>query len=149
MNYALHEALALVLEEGLERRFDRHRLHSRALVAGLGALGFGMLVPEEGLRLPMLNAVRVPEEVSSVIPEAQIRKRLLEEYGIEIGGGLGPLAGKIWRIGLMGESSRRENVLYFLASLESLLAEAGLRGEIGAGLDAAARVYREAGGSAA
>jgi alanine-glyoxylate transaminase/serine-glyoxylate transaminase/serine-pyruvate transaminase len=99
----------------------------------------------EGHRLPMLNAVWIPEEVSKVIPEAQIRKRLLEEYGIEIGGGLGAVAGKIWRIGLMGESSRRENVLYFLASLESLLAEVGLREEVGAGLDAAARTYREAG----
>jgi alanine-glyoxylate transaminase/serine-glyoxylate transaminase/serine-pyruvate transaminase len=144
MNYALHEALALVFEEGLERRFIRHLLHSRALVSGLEALGFRMFA-REGHRLPMLNAVWIPEEVSKVIPEAQIRKRLLEEYGLEIGGGLGAVAGKIWRIGLMGESSRRENVLYFLASLESLLAEVGLREEVGAGLDAAARTYREAG----
>jgi len=102
MNYALREALRLVAEEGLEARFARHRKNHEALAAGLGALGLA-LAAEEGHRLPMLNAVTVPEGVD----EAQVRTRLLAEHGIEIGGGLGPMKGKVWRIGLMGESSRR------------------------------------------
>jgi len=142
MNYALHEALALVLEEGLDARFRRHRLHSRALVAGLEALGFKMFA-QEGRRLPTLNAAWIPDAVSRAIPETQIRRRLLDVYNIEIGGGLGAVAGKIWRIGLMGESSRRENVVFLLAALESILADAGARSNIGAGLAAAQAVYRE------
>ncbi len=140
MNYALHEALALVLEEGLEARFRRHLANSRALVAGLEALGFRMFA-EEGHRLPTLNSVWIPEDLREAIPEAQLRRRLLEEFNLEIGGGLGTVAGKIWRIGLMGESSRRENVLFFLTALESLLLSAGWRDGIGAGLDAAVKAY--------
>ena len=136
MNYALHQALAVVLEEGLEARFARHRRHSAALVAGLEALGF-RLFASEGHRLPMLNAVWIPEGVD----DAGTRRQLLDRFGIEIGAGLGEVAGKIWRIGLMGESCRRENVSAFLAALESLLFEAGVRPEIGAGLEAAARSY--------
>lgn len=144
MNYALHEALAVALEEGLERRFQRHRLNSRALVSGLEAMGFRMFA-QEGHRLSMLNAVRIPDEIGSAMPEAQVRRRLLDEYNLEIGGGLGPVEGKIWRIGLMGESSRRQNVIYFLAALETILLSAGVRKEMGAGLAAAAAVYRDAG----
>jgi alanine-glyoxylate transaminase/serine-glyoxylate transaminase/serine-pyruvate transaminase len=140
MNYALHQALAVVLEEGLKARYERHRLHSCALVSGLEALGF-RLFAQAGHRLPMLNSVWIPEGVD----DARTRKALLERYNIEIGGGLGALAGKIWRIGLMGESSTRENVTAFLSALESLLYAAGARKEIGAGLEAAVKVYAQSG----
>lgn len=136
MNYALHQALAVTLEEGLQCRYERHRLHSRALVSGLEALGF-RLFAQEGNRLPMLNAVWIPDGID----DARTRRALLDRYNIEIGGGLGQVAGKIWRIGLMGESSTRENVTAFLSALESLLYSEGVRKEIGAGLEAAAKVY--------
>lgn len=132
MNYALHEALCLVHEEGLEARWERHRLNSAALVAGLEALGF-RLFAQQGHRLPMLNAVWIPEGVD----DAGFRKALLEDYGIEIGGGLGEVAGKIWRIGLMGETSSRENIRTFLGALEALLEESGCLESPGAGLAAA------------
>ena len=112
MNYALHESLRVVLEEGLERRFERHRRNHEALVAGLEALGLEMAVAAQH-RLPMLNAVRVPEATD----EAAVRARLLERHGIEIGAGLGPWKGRVWRIGLMGESSTPQNVLLVLAAL--------------------------------
>ena len=99
MVYALRESLRIVLEEGLEPRFARHRLHSKALMAGLAALGCAPNA-QEGHRLPSLNCIPLPAGVD----EAAIRKALLLEFNIEIGGGLGPLAGKVWRIGLMGES---------------------------------------------
>lgn len=136
MNYALHQALSLVLEEGLEARFERHRRNSRALVAGLRSLGFE-LYAQEGHRLPMLNAVWIP----SGIDDASTRRTLLERYGIEIGAGLGEVAGKIWRIGLMGVSSTRQNVIAFLAALEQILYENGKIQEIGAGLEAASTAY--------
>jgi alanine-glyoxylate transaminase / serine-glyoxylate transaminase / serine-pyruvate transaminase len=116
MNYGLHEALRIVLEEGLDARFDRHRRNHLALRAGLEALGVEFAVAEQH-RLPMLNAVRIPAGVD----DKQVRSQLLSEYGIEIGGGLGPLAGKTWRIGLMGETSTQRNVLLLLAALESCL----------------------------
>ncbi len=147
MNYALCEALAVVLEEGLEARWRRHALHSRALVAGLLALDFRMFA-RDGHRLPMLNAVWIPDDVNRAIPEAQVRRRLLDEFNLEIGGGLGAVAGKIWRIGLMGESSRREHVFAFLSALESILFSAGVRPSVGAGLTAASAVYRDADGLA-
>lgn len=136
MNYALHEALVLVLEEGLEERWRRHAQNSAALMAGLAALG---CVPfaAAGHRLPMLNSVRVP----AGLDEAAARTRLLEVYGIEIGGGLGELQGKLWRIGLMGHGSSREAVSALLAALEETLYTAGLRPAIGSGLEAAARAY--------
>jgi len=136
MNYALREALRLVAEEGLEARFARHRKNHEALAAGLGALGLA-LAAEEGHRLPMLNAVTVPEGVD----EARVRTRLLAEHGIEIGGGLGPMKGKVWRIGLMGESSRRAHVLVVLAALEDALRAEGRRVSPGAALAAAQSVY--------
>jgi len=132
MNYALHEALAIVLEEGLETRHARHRDHSAALMAGLGALGFAP-VAQEGHRLTTLNAVHLPDGLE----EANLRRALLDEYDIEIGGGLGDLAGKAWRIGLMGESARRKNVMSFLAALEDLLPGH----EPGAGIAAASAAY--------
>ena len=133
MNYALHEALCLVHEEGLEARWERHRHNSAALVAGLEALGFSLFA-QQGHRLPMLNAVWIPEGVD----DAAFRKALLEDYDIEIGGGLGEVAGKIWRIGLMGETSSRANIMAFLGALEALLKESGHLETPGAGLEAAA-----------
>ncbi|TMB55447.1 MAG: alanine--glyoxylate aminotransferase family protein [Deltaproteobacteria bacterium] len=136
MNYALREALRLVAEEGLEARFARHRKNHEALAAGLGTLGLA-LAAEEGHRLPMLNAVTVPDGVD----EARVRTRLLAEHGIEIGGGLGPMKGKVWRIGLMGESSRRAHVLAVLAALEDALRAEGRRVSPGVALAAAQSVY--------
>ena len=132
MNYGLHEALCLVHEEGLEARWERHRSNSARLVAGLEALGF-RLFAQEGHRLPMLNAVWIPEGVD----DAGFRKALLEDYNIEIGGGLGEVAGKIWRIGLMGETSSLDNIRTFLAALECLLEDSGRLKRPGAGLAAA------------
>ena len=132
MNYALAEALRLVLEEGLDARFERHRRNHLALVAGLEALGLAMVV-EPAHRLWMLNSVRLPDGLD----EAKLRRRLLLEHGIEVGGGLGPLKGTIWRIGLMGESSRRENVLRLLAALEELLRDEGRRTAPGTAVAAA------------
>ncbi len=124
MNYALHQALAVVLEEGLEARHARHARNSAALVAGLAALGCRPFA-REGHRLPMLNSVYLPEGVD----DADIRRRLLDDYDIEIGGGLGELAGRIWRIGLMGEGCRRSSVLRLLDALDELIAPtAGGRG---------------------
>jgi len=115
MNYALREALRLVYEEGLEPRWRRHELNHRALVAGVEAMGLSMAVAADN-RLWSLNAVSVPEGVD----DARVRTRLLDE-NIEIGGGLGPLKGKIWRIGLMGSGSTRENVLLVLDALQRAL----------------------------
>lgn len=116
MNYALREALRLVQEEGLEKRFERHLRNSRQLLEGLSKLG---LIPfvDESIRLPTLNAIKIPGNVE----EAGVRKRLLNEYHIEIGGGLGDLAGKVWRMGLMGESSTKANIVYLLSALEEIL----------------------------
>ncbi|MCW5889424.1 MAG: alanine--glyoxylate aminotransferase family protein [bacterium] len=139
MNYALREALRLVAEEGLPARFTRHARNHRALVAGLETFGLG-LAAEPGHRLPMLNAVTVPADVD----EARVRARLLADHGIEIGGGLGPMKGKVWRIGLMGESSRRASVLAVLAALEEALAAEGLRVTPGVAVAAAQASYAAA-----
>jgi alanine-glyoxylate transaminase/serine-glyoxylate transaminase/serine-pyruvate transaminase len=114
--FAMREALRLVLEEGLENRFKRHQKNHELLRDGLEAMGFKFLVDKE-YRLPMLNAVTIPAGVD----DANVRKRLLEEYNIEIGGGLGPYAGKIWRIGLMGESSTKNNVNMLLSALKQVM----------------------------
>ncbi|QDT46886.1 Purine catabolism protein PucG [Symmachiella dynata] len=139
MNYALHEALRLVLEEGLENRFARHRQNHLALCAGLEALGIQYAVPADH-RLPQLNAVVIPEGVD----DAAVRKQLLGEFGIEIGGGLGPMAGKTWRIGLMGAASSNRNVLLLLAALERCLTDQGISITPGAGVAAANGVYGDA-----
>lgn len=114
--FALREAYRLVLEEGLENRFARHRRNHELLKKELESMGFEFLVKPE-YRLPMLNAVLVPPGVD----EAATRKRLLEEYNIEIGGGLGKYAGKIWRIGLMGESSTPNHVHMLCAALKEII----------------------------
>jgi len=116
MIYGLYQALLLILEETPEKAFQRHRENHQALVAGLEELGLKMLV-ETPYRLPMLNAVVVPDGVD----ELTVRRRLRSEFKIEIGAGLGPLAGKIWRIGLMGHTARKENVERLLAALKTIL----------------------------
>ena len=119
MNYALHEALRLVLEEGLEKRWDRHEENHHALKAGLDELGLGIASQEEH-QLWQLNAVTVPEGVD----EAAVRVGLLENHGIEVGPGLGPLKGKVWRVGLMGYSSQPKNLQAFLSATKTMLAAA-------------------------
>ena len=136
MNYALREALRLIAEEGLEARFARHLLNHRALVAGVEAMGLSMLVAE-GERLPMLNAVCIPDGADDL----KVRKALLNDFGMEIGGGLGDLAGKVWRVGIMGHASRRRNVVLFLSALETILKAQGAGITPGKALDAAAAVY--------
>ncbi len=137
MIYALREALRLIFEEGLSKRFSRHELNHTALAAGLKAMGLDFL-PLKEERLWMLNAVRVPEGVDDV----RVRSKLLSDFSLEIGGGLGEFKGKLWRIGLMGESSTRANVLLFLTVLEQILAEEGFPPDRGAAADAASSVYR-------
>ncbi len=116
LHYALREALRLILEEGLEARWERHRQVHQKLVEGLEELGLELLPPPD-YRLPMLNAVKVPEGVE----EAEVRAQLLHQYGIEIGAGLGPLKGRIWRIGLMGYGASLANVAYLLFALREVL----------------------------
>ena len=139
MNYALYEALRLVLEEGLEARFARHRRNHEALVAGLEALELAMAVAPPH-RLWMLNSVRIPDGVD----DAALRRALLDGEGIEIGGGLGPMKGRTWRIGLMGESSSRASVTRLLSALERLLPRHGVPVPPGAAVAAAERVYAQA-----
>ncbi|MDW7680813.1 MAG: alanine--glyoxylate aminotransferase family protein [bacterium] len=132
MNYALLEALKMVSEEGLEHRWQRHVNNHQILKAGLEAIGIQFLA-QPGYQLPMLNAVAVPEKVDDLA----IRQQLLQEFGIEIGGGLGAFKGKAWRIGLMGASATQGNVMLFLAALEKCLAAQPYRFEKGAALAAA------------
>ena len=136
MIYGLREALLFLFEEGLESAFARHRRNHRALVAGLEALGLEMLVKPEQ-RLVQLNTVVIPEGVD----DKEVRGILLREFNIEIGGGLGDLAGKVWRVGLMGHASRHENVMLFLSALEAILAVRGALKGRGAA-EAALAVFR-------
>ena len=136
MIFALHEALRLVVEEGLETRFARHETNGRALLAGIEALGLKPFA-REGYRIPMLLSVMIPEGMDDLA----VRKDLLDRAGIEIGGGLGPIKGKIWRIGLLGHSSSREKVLLLLAALGIALARQGFAADPGAALSAAEEVY--------
>ena len=133
--YALLEALRVVEEEGLEARWARHRLNHQALVAGVEAMGLQMHV-EPAYRLWTLNTVKIPEGVD----DAKVRGRLLREFGIEIGGGLGSLKGKVWRIGIMGVNSRPNNILLLLAALERILPSEGF--SCGSGIAAANAVYQ-------
>lgn len=134
MNYALLEALRLVAEEGLDARWQRHERHHRALAAGLAALGLE-LAAQADHRLWMLNAVRIPDGVD----DGSVRQALLDHFSLEIGGGLGPMKGRVWRIGLMGESSTEANVLLVLSALERVLPQAGYRVDAGRGVAAAAQ----------
>jgi alanine-glyoxylate transaminase/serine-glyoxylate transaminase/serine-pyruvate transaminase len=136
MIYALYESLRIIEAEGLAARFARHQLNHAALMAGLAAMG---LLPfaQEGHRLWMLNAVTIPPGIDDL----EVRKHLLREYGIEIGGGLGAVKGKIWRIGLMGHSCQRKNVILLLSALESILARKGHKFPLGEAVARAAAVY--------
>jgi alanine-glyoxylate transaminase/serine-glyoxylate transaminase/serine-pyruvate transaminase len=138
MIYAFREALRIVMEEGLEARFARHLLNHRALVAGIEAMGLSMIVPEPE-RLPSLNTIRIPEGVDDL----RVRKTLLNDFRLEIGGGLGKFAGKAWRVGLMGYSSSKKNVILFLSALFSILNAQGVKVKPGA-VEAASAVYAKA-----
>lgn len=133
--YSLHEALLLLKEEGLEKAWARHQKNHLALKAGLEAMGLTFIVKEAD-RLPQLNAVTIPEGVE----DAVVRGRLLNEYNLEIGAGLGALAGKVWRIGLMGHSSRAENILLCVGALESVLGDMGAEINTGVALPAMQKI---------
>ena len=136
--FALHEALLLIREEGLENCWARHQRHHVALKAGLEAMGLKFLV-KEAYQLPQMNAVLCPEGVD----EAQVRSRLLSEFGLEIGAGLGPLKGKIWRFGLMGYSCRPDNVMLCLSALGSVLDDMGYPVHVGDAEAAAHGAYAQ------
>jgi alanine-glyoxylate transaminase/serine-glyoxylate transaminase/serine-pyruvate transaminase len=142
--FALHEALLLIREEGIENCWARHQRHHIALKAGLEAMGLKFLVKEQH-QIPQMNAVICPEGVN----EAEVRKRLLNEFGLEIGAGLGPLAGKIWRFGMMGYSCRADNVMLSLAALGSVLSDLGLPVQVGDAEAAAHAAYASQHASAA
>ena len=135
--YALREAMRLVLEEGLEARWERHRVNQHALVAGVEAMGLGLLAENPADRLPTVTAVNIP----GGIDDAKVRNQLLDEFNIEIAGGFGPVKGKIWRVGLMGFCSQKPFVLLFLAAFEKVLSDQGFRLPAGAGVAAAIHSY--------
>ena len=130
--YALHESLVMLQDEGLENAWARHQHNHLVLQAGLEAMGLSFIVDEE-YRLPQLNSVTIPDGID----EAIVRSRLLNEFNLEIGAGLGALAGKVWRIGLMGHSSRTENIFLCLSALEAVLADMGAKIHTGVALSAA------------
>ena len=130
--YALHESLVMLQDEGLQNAWGRHTKNHLALRAGLEAMGLSFIVDEK-YRLPQLNSVTIPEGVD----EAAVRSRLLNEFNLEIGAGLGALAGKVWRIGLMGHSSRAENIFLCLGALEAVMADMGADINTGVALSAA------------
>ncbi|WP_417841777.1 pyridoxal-phosphate-dependent aminotransferase family protein [Terasakiella sp.] len=133
--YALHESLVMLREEGLENAWHRHAKMHLGLKAGLEAMGLEFAV-DEMYRLPQLNAVKIPDGVDDVA----LRKQALERYGLEIGAGLGAFAGKIWRIGLMGQSATPRNILLCLSTLETLLSQANVKVESGKAVDAAQKI---------
>jgi len=136
MLYALHTGLTMVLNEGLEDRFERHRTHEAALIAGIRALGLTLFVQED-YKLPVVTCVNVPEGIDA----DQVRAFMLEHFGIEIASSFGSLHGKIWRIGTMGASCRKENVLFVLAALEAALTYYGVNLSRGNGVQAALTYY--------
>ena len=134
MTYALRESLRMMMEEGIDNRIRRHARVASALRAGLEALGMDLMA-EEGYRINPMTTVLIPEG----IVDTEVRQRLLNEYNIEIGGGLGQVRGKAWRIGLMGESAREANVFCLLSALEQILPDLGYEVATGASLSAAQR----------
>jgi alanine-glyoxylate transaminase / serine-glyoxylate transaminase / serine-pyruvate transaminase len=138
--FALREALRIVLEEGLEARWERHRENRDALVAGLDAMGLELFVPNPKDRMITVTGIKVP----AGIDDAKARRQLLDEFNIEIGGGFGSIKGKLWRVGLMGYSCQKNNVLLFLAALEKVLLDQGHPVPAGGGVAAAVRSYAEA-----
>ena len=137
--YALREAMRLVLEEGLEARWERHRTNQLALIAGIEALGLELLVKKPEERLPTVTAVMIPNGVDDV----KLRNQLLDEFNLEIAGGIGALKGKIWRVGLMGFCSQKQFVLLFLGAIEKVLGDHGFRVPAGAGVAAAIKSYAQ------
>jgi len=135
--YGMREALRLVLEEGLQARWERHHQNQQALVAGLEAMGLQLMVKNAKDRLITVTAVCIPPGVDDL----KVRNQLLDEFNIEIAGGFGPVKGKIWRVGLMGYSSQRNHVLLLLAALEKVLLDQGFHVPAGAGVGAAVRSY--------
>ena len=133
--YAIHEALVMLEEEGLEQAWERHAKMHKALRAGIEAMGLSLIV-EEAYRLPQLNTVSIPEGVD----EAAVRSTLLSRYNLEIGAGLGDLAGKVWRVGLMGQSASSEHVTLFLSAMEDILSEQGAAIKVGTALPEARSV---------
>lgn len=134
--YALHESLVILQEEGLENAWQRHALNYQAFAAGIEALGLSFVVDEE-FRLPQLNAVSFPESVD----DAKLRSALLNDYDLEIGAGLGALAGSVWRIGLMGYASNKKNVLFCVSALSNVLSEAGIKTDSAKAIAAVQSVY--------
>ena len=138
--FALREALRIVFEEGLESSWRRHKQNQHALIAGLEALGLELFVPNAADRLPTVTSVRVPEGLD----DHHVRRQLLDEFGIEIAGGIGTLKGKIWRVGLMGYVSQAKHILFFLAAFDKVLMDQGYRVSPGAAVGAAIRAYAQA-----
>jgi len=138
--YALREAMLIAMEEGLETRWERHRMNQQALIAGAEAMGLKMFVENPADRLVTVTPVMVPAGVDDV----KFRDQLLEEFNIEIAGGIGPLKGKIWRLGLMGYCAQKANVLLLLAAMEKVALDHGARVPAGAGVAAAVRSYSHA-----
>jgi alanine-glyoxylate transaminase/serine-glyoxylate transaminase/serine-pyruvate transaminase len=137
--YGLHEALVILQEEGIENAWVRHWNHHQALKAGFEAMGLAFVV-KEGERLPQLNSITIPEGVE----DAAVRSRLLNDYNLEIGAGLGALAGKVWRVGLMGYASNQKNVLFCLGAMDAVLTDMGARIESGVAVEAAMQAYAKA-----
>ena len=134
--YALHESLVILEEEGLENAWRRHALNYQAFAAGIEALGLSFVVDEE-FRLPQLNAVSFPASVD----DARVRSALLNDYNLEIGAGLGALAGSVWRIGLMGFASNKKNVLFCLSALSNVLSDCGMETDSAKAIAAAQSIY--------
>lgn len=135
--YALHEAMRLAMDEGLENRWERHRVNQQALIAGCEAMGLDLLVENPKERLVTVTPVMIPAGVD----DAKFRNQLLDEFNIEIAGGIGPLKGKIWRLGLMGYCAQKANVLLLLSAMEKVMLDRGARVAAGAGVAAAIRSY--------
>jgi alanine-glyoxylate transaminase/serine-glyoxylate transaminase/serine-pyruvate transaminase len=137
--FALREAMRIVMAEGLENRWERHRVNQQALIAGIEAMGLQLLVKKQEERLPTVTAVVIPNGIADV----KVRNQLLDEFNIEIAGGIGALKEKIWRVGLMGFCSQKPFVLLFLAALEKVLLDHGFRVPAGAGTGAAVASYTQ------
>ena len=137
--YGMREALRLTLEEGLEARWERHLQNQRALVAGVEAMGLELFVANPAERLVTVTGVKVPAGAD----DRRVRQQLLDEFNIEIAGGFGPVKGKLWRVGLMGYSSQKTNVLLFLAALEKVLLDQNVRVPSGAGVGAAVQSFQQ------
>jgi alanine-glyoxylate transaminase/serine-glyoxylate transaminase/serine-pyruvate transaminase len=137
--YALREALRLVMEEGLEARWERHAQNQQALIAGLEAMGLEIFVKNPADRLATVTGVMIPGKAD----DGKVRRQLLDEFNIEISGALGPMKGRMWRVGLMGYSSQKNNVLLFLTALEKVLLDQGVSAPAGAGATAAMHTYQQ------